>query len=258
MKYFFSLLFSLMFILPLQAQEEPFPGSEVYRNIGAQVDMSLGFYDEDSNAVTLDQLIDKPTIVSFVYYNCPGICTPLLSGKVDVINRLNMTPGEDYQALTLSFNELEGPSLAKAKRKNYFASLKKEFPAGSWPWLSGKSRQIRKFTDKVGFKFIPTGKDFFHPPALIVLSAEGKVVRYFQDTNFSELDLRLAILEARNSWGPTLTDSFLQLTFMYDGDKQAYVPNMWRIILTGGLFFGVLFISIVRFFERRRLAARTA
>ncbi|MGH1366804.1 MAG: SCO family protein [Calditrichia bacterium] len=252
----------LLFFLPLLSvsaqDEESFPGSEVYRNLGAQVDLSLNFFDEDSNYVTLDELIDKPTVVSFVYYNCPGICTPLLSGVIDVFNRLDLEPGEDFEALTLSFNELEGPTLAKAKKANYFKSLTREFPNEAWPWLSGKGRQIRKFTDKVGFKFIPSGKDFFHPPALIILSPEGKVVRYFQSTSFSELDLRLALLEAQDSWGPTLTDSFLQMSFIYDADQQRYVPNMWRIIIVGGLLFGVIFISLVRFIERRRAKVTAA
>jgi protein SCO1/2 len=42
---------------------------------------------DDGRKVQLSQLIDRPTILSMVYCECPGICTPLLNEICDVLGK---------------------------------------------------------------------------------------------------------------------------------------------------------------------------
>ena len=52
----------------------------------------------------IGDLIDRPTILNFVYYRCPGICSPLMDGLSDAMDNTDLVLGEDYRALTISFD----------------------------------------------------------------------------------------------------------------------------------------------------------
>ncbi len=77
------------------------------------------FTDEDFNRVNLLEAIDKPTVIALVYYECPGICTPLMNGLADVMKRSDQVLGEDYQTFMISFNHRETPVLAMNKKRTY-------------------------------------------------------------------------------------------------------------------------------------------
>ena len=58
--------------------------------------------DEKNQTTTLGALIDKPTIINLVYYRCPGICSPLMEGLADVMDKVDLElgkglPGADDQ-----------------------------------------------------------------------------------------------------------------------------------------------------------------
>ncbi len=54
-----------------------------------------------------------------VYFECPGICTPLLNGLADVMKKSDLELGKDYQVFTISFSHSETPVLAQRKKKTY-------------------------------------------------------------------------------------------------------------------------------------------
>ncbi len=62
-------------------------------------------------------MTDIPTILTLVYYHCPGICTPLLSGVAEALKGLKLQPGRDYMVLTISFDDSESHEIANEKKK---------------------------------------------------------------------------------------------------------------------------------------------
>jgi protein SCO1 len=66
--------------------------------LGDTIPLDLKFLNESNDTVTLRQLIDKPTILSFVYFDCPGLCSPLMSGISDAVSKLDMKLGEEYHS----------------------------------------------------------------------------------------------------------------------------------------------------------------
>ncbi len=58
--------------------------------------------NEDSVMVRFEDLIDKPTLLSFVYYDCPGLCSPVMAGIAEIIGKSDLTLGRDYQVITIS------------------------------------------------------------------------------------------------------------------------------------------------------------
>ena len=98
--------------------------------LGDTIPLDLKFLNESNDTVTLRQLIDKPTILSFVYFDCPGLCSPLMSGISDAVSKLDMKLGEEYQLITISFNTTDTPEKALTKKENFVQEIKGEDQIG--------------------------------------------------------------------------------------------------------------------------------
>lgn len=225
----------------------------ITEHLGDYAPLDLQFQDENGDTVLLRKLVNKPTVFSLVYFNCPGICSPLLGGVVDVLDRMDLKPGKDYKAITISFDPSDTPALAREKKKNYFNAFRHgPFPEEDWKWLTGDSVSIKKFTDAVGFKYKREGKDFIHAGALIVISPEGKISRYLRGIEFQPFDLKMAITEAAEGRvGPTISKVLLYC-FSYDPAGKKYAFNFMKVGGTIFLFFVVLFIAFLTIKSKRK------
>lgn len=233
-------IFSISIVFANDAPKQIEIGIE--EKIGNRIPLNTEFFDEKGNYVALKDIITKPTIFNFVYYRCPGICSPLLTELTSVVNFLDLQIGRDYQIITISFDDREKFELASSKRENYFALLKKQIPDASWKFLSGDSVAIHQVTDAVGFRYKREGNDFIHSGALIVASADGKIARYLNGTKFLPFDVKMAITEAsEGKTGPTIT-KLLAYCYSYNPEGRTYVFNVTRV--TGGviLLFAALFV----------------
>ena len=97
----------------ISAQVDQSPDVGIVEHLGKTLPLDLKFVNDKFETVTLRQLINKPTILSFVYFDCPGLCSPLLEGVGDVIQKTDMVLGKDYQVITISFNFRDTPEKAK-------------------------------------------------------------------------------------------------------------------------------------------------
>lgn len=224
----------------------------VDEKLGGYIPLDLKFVDENGDSVQLGQLINKPTILSLVYYRCPGICSPLLSGIVDVVEKIDNIPGEDFFILTVSFDETDSPALSAQKKKNYMASFNKKFPSQHWKFLTGDKSSINKLTEAVGFKFKKQGRDFVHPGLITILSADGKISRYLFGISYLPFDVKMALLEAsQGRTGPTI-NRVLVYCFSYDPDGKKYAFNFLKVTGTIIIFFLFVFVIFLVFTGRAR------
>lgn len=237
----FSVILIVLFALPLIARDaKPVKEVGIDEKLGETVPLDLYFIDEDKDTLVLGDYIDKPTIVTLVYYTCPGICTPLLGEMTSLVDEMDLKPGIDYKILTISFNKDDTPEVAKRKKENFMKGLRKPFPASEWRWVTGDSVSIKRFTDAVGFEFLPDSGNFAHPTSLILLSSEGKITRYLYGINQLPFDLKMAVIEASEGRvGPTIS-KVLQFCFSYDREGQKYAFNFTRV---GGSFI-LLFLVV--------------
>lgn len=205
----------------------------------------LTFNDEQGKPIKLSSLVDKPIVLTLVYYRCPGICTPLLQELVKVADNAKLTPGEDYRLVTISFDPDEKFDLAKNKKANMLAEFKnKNVPPETWSFLTGDEANIRKVTDTVGFYYMPDRNkvDFVHGATVIFLSDKGKIVRYLNGTRFNPAEMELAVLDAAQGRPRSLMQRMQQLCYAYDPEGQAYVLQINRIILGVTLVFALGFV----------------
>ncbi len=217
----------------------------INEHLGEYADLDAVFRSEYGDTVRLRDLVDRPTVLSFVYFQCPGICTPLTGGLLEVVDRIDMTPGVDFKVLTISINKDETPDLALKKKRSFLKGLKRPILDGDWWWLTGDSANIARITQSVGFTFKRTGDDFAHPAALIVLSPDGKIARYLYGITFNPFDLKLALIEAsQERFGPSIA-TVLQFCFSYDPAGRKYVVNILKIAASITLLFAMGFVVVI-------------
>ncbi len=248
-------LLSIIFLLCLQGAAGAIEDLEevgITERLGEYIPLDLSFDDSDGKVVILKDLIDKPTILSLVYFHCPTVCKPLLGAKVDVINLLDMEPGKDYRMLTVSFNEDETPANAKTIKDHFIARSRKQIPPDAWRFLTGKKETIKKLTDSLGYHFKRQGDDFLHPVGIMLISPNGKITRYLYGMSYLPFDLKLGIIEAgAGKVGPTI-NKVLLYCFRYDPQGQTYVFNILKVTATITVFFLLLFVLWLVISTRRR------
>jgi len=199
--------------------------------------------DENEKIVNFKDLIDKPTIVTFVYFNCPMLCSPLMNGLAEVIDKTDLEPGKDYQILTIGFNIAEPLSLAISKKNNYVKNMATKEAATGWKFFITDSANLAKATEALGFRYKKAGTEFLHSATLIFISPEGKITRYLNGTYFLPFEFKMAIAESsKGESGPTI-NKILQYCYGYDSQAQRYVLDVTKV--GGGLILLVLVIMVL-------------
>jgi protein SCO1/2 len=220
---------------------------------GGLVDLDAPLKDEEGKDVTLRQLVDRPTILTLNYFSCAGICTPLLNGVLEMMNRIEMEPGKDFQVITVSFDDRDTPEMAKKKRDNYFRLMKRPILPTGWRFLTGTAAATRRVADSVGFRFKRVAKEngpkedwyeYVHPGAIMLLSPKGKITRYMYGTTFLPADVQMAVGEAARGEVQATIPKLLQFCYSFDPEGRRYVFSMTRVV---GLFMGVLVAGFVIF-----------
>ncbi len=245
-RYLFPCMLALALNAPVRGDGQVPPKVGIQEKLGQTIPLDQELYDETGHLVSLKSLVNKPTIFTFVYFRCPGICTPLLNELTKVIDKTDLVLGKDYQIITISFDYRETPDIAAGKKDNYLQLLKKPEDPNGWRFLTGDSLTIQRVTDGAGFYFTRTGNDFIHAGALIIVSPEGKITRYINGIQYLPFDVKMAVYEASTGKvGPTIA-KILTFCFSYNPEGRTYSLNVMRIafVLTLG-FVGVFVIVFI-------------
>lgn len=224
----------------------------VDQNLDAQISPDLTFINEAGQTVRLGDYFGKrPLLLSLVYYECPGLCTMTLNGIVTSLRPLTFTPGTEFDILTISFDPRETPALAAAKKKRYLADFRRPGAERGWHFLTGDEANIKALTETVGFRyrFDERSKQYAHASAIIVITPQGRVSRYFYGLEYSSKDLRLGLIEAADERIGTVSDAITLLCYKYDPASAKYSLAIMRVlqvaavatVLTLGTFMFVMF-----------------
>ncbi len=220
----------------------------VYENLNKTIPLDLKFVDEYGNKKTLKEFINKkPTILTLNYFSCTSLCSPLLAGVSEVLDKMQLKPYIDYNVLTISIEPLDTPELALSAKKSHLNSIQRPFPPQTWSFLTGSQKNIDAISDAVGFKYQKRQRDsvvdYLHPGVIIVISPNGKIARYLNGVRFLPFDLKLAVLEASEERsGPTIANTLLYC-FAYDAKSKTYVFQAEKIF--GSFMFGGLLIFFI-------------
>ncbi len=216
----------------------------IVEHLNEYVPNNIQLINEKGDTVNLKNIINKPTVLCFVYFECPMLCTPLMNGLAEVIDKSDMKIGKDYQVLTIGFNIEEPLSLAIRKKKNYLSHMKTREAENGWKFFISDSANIARATNALGFKYKRAGNVFLHSATLIFISQNGKITRYLNGTYFLPFEFKMALVESsKGTSGPTI-NKLLQYCYGYDTQSQHYAMDVTKV---GGAVILFLLLAIVFF-----------
>lgn len=223
-----------------------------------QVPLDLEFKDETGRTVKLQEYFgDKPIVLSLVYYDCPQLCSLTLNGLMNVLKTLPMKAGRDFISLTVSFDPKETPELASEKRNAYLQKLANPELNDGWHFLTGDEKNTLALSKAVGFRFVwdPVSKQYAHSSALIIITPQGKVSRYFYPSdvlsNFEPRDIRFGVLDASNGKIGSLADQVILYCYQYDPNRGTYGLVLMRIMRIFALITIVTLVALILFLRHK-------
>lgn len=229
-----------------QGAGEPEVG--VTERLGRKADLSVVLRDEEGREVPLRSIVDKPTLLTLNFFRCTGICTPLLNGVAEMVNRSpDLVPGRDYQIVTVSFDGRDTPEIALRKKQNYLRQMQRPFPPTAWRFLTGPPEATKALCDSVGFRFKQDGDQFVHPGVGIFLSPDGTITRYMYGITFLPSEVAMAVAEARKGEAEPTVARLLPFCYSRDPQGRRTVLEVTRVaglatLLVAGLVVGGLLL----------------
>jgi protein SCO1 len=224
----------------------------IEQHLNAQVPPDLTFRDESGKTVKLgDYFGRKPLILNLVYYNCTMLCGEVLSGLTGTMRLVKFDIGKEFEVVTVSFDPRETPEIAAAKKKEYLKRYTRPGAAEGWHFLTGSAESVNALTKSVGFQYQydPKIDQFAHATAIMVLTPDGRISRYFYGVDFPPKDLRMGLVEASEGKIGNAVDQVLLYCYHYNpatGKYGAVITNILRLgagatILILGSFLFIMF-----------------
>lgn len=213
-------------------------GVGVEQQIGARIPLDLPFTDQDNRDVRLSDYFNRgrPVVITLNYFRCTSLCDYQLNGLVRALQEIEFLPGREFELLTISFDPLEKPLLARTKKRNYIEEYGRLEAASGWHFLTGKNADIRTLTRRVGFgyKWNPEQEEWAHSSALIICTPDGRVARYLGGVMYEPSVLRLSLVEASGGKVGSLLDQVFLICFHYVPSEGKYAPAVMGIMRMGG------------------------
>jgi len=237
----------------------------IEQHLDTQVPPDLIFLDETGNTVKLrDYFGHKPLILNLVYYNCTMLCGEALAGLASAMRLVKFDVGNEFDVVTVSFDPRETPEMAAAKKKDYVGRYGRANAATGWHFLTGQPDSINALTKAVGFQYQYDARtnQYAHATAIMVLTPQGRISRYFYGVDFPPKDLRMGLVEASQGKIGNAVDAVLLFCYHYDpetGKYGAMVANILRLAAAATILIMGIFLFIFWRMDlsvTRRAAAR--
>ena len=214
-------------------------GLTVEEQLGDTIPKDIRFTNHFGEQVTLEQYFhqDKPVLLTLSYYTCPMLCPMILQGIATTADSLSLSPGSDYQMVSVSINPRETVELARAKHEKFVKMM--DAPVGNRGWMFhvGKQEQISQLADTLGFpyRYLEEKEQYAHPAVYFVLTEEGVVSRYLYGLNQKKRTLRLALVEASEGEIGNTIDKVLLYCCQYNPESGSYVAIANRVMNLGAI-----------------------
>jgi protein SCO1/2 len=208
------------------------------QKLNDSVPFNLTFRNEHGQTVALSSFFgQKPVILTLVYYQCPMLCTQVLNGLTRSLKDISLNLGKDYEVVTVSIDPTDQPVLADAKHIMYAGMYGRPGAVDGWHFLTGEEPNIKALAKAVGFRYAydRASGQYAHPSAIMVLTPDGKISRYFYGISYPSRDLRLGLIDASAGKIGTPVDAILLYCYHYDPMTGKYGLIISHVIKIAGL-----------------------
>jgi protein SCO1/2 len=226
----------------------------ITQRLNQPIPPNIQFRDEDGRIIRMGDLFGKrPILLSLVYFDCPALCTEVLNGELRTMKTIPFTLGKDFDAVTISFEPKDTSALAKAKRDVYAGQYGRPGARENWHFLTGDPESINAMTQALGFQYAydAASRQYAHAAAIMLLTPDGRIARYFYGVQYPSRDLRLGLVEASQGKISSPTDHALLLCYQYDPITGKYGLVVMNVVRAGGALT-VLALGLFMFVMFRR------
>ena len=235
-----------------QTNEDDFRSKkpEVSENIGIDsmagdtIPMGLQFRDTDGVLTELGALFDgkQPVMLSFNYSDCPKLCSTQLQNMTQTLRKVSekFKVNDHFQMISISIDPNEQTVRLRETQEKYVKQYNQPGTEDGWHFMNGKQAEIKKLADACGFRYryIARQKYYSHPPVFILLSPDGKIVRYIHGLSYDPNTIEQALVEAAEGkiGSPINWLSYGLGCYVYDESSGQYNFQSMLIMKIGGAF----------------------
>jgi len=260
-EHYNSPLYSPKYYDPAQSEPNGMPEAlkavGIEQKLGSQLPLDTELKDEDGKAVKLGNYFNtgRPVILALVYYECPMLCNQVLNGLTGSLKGMSFDAGKEFDVVAISFDARENdkPDLAKNKKASYVERYNRPGSEKGWHFLTGTQESIDKVTSAAGFsyKWDEKSNQFAHAAAVMVVTPDGKMSRYFYGIDYSPKDLKFGIMESAQDKIGNTAEQLLLYCYHYDPASGKYGLAILNVIRLGGVLT-VLGMGVMGFVFWRR------
>ena len=230
----------------------------VDEKLDAKLPLDLEFTDSTGKTVKLGDYFTgkRPVVIQMAYYRCPKLCGEISKGMVRSMKSLagDLTIGEDFEVLTISFDSRESPELAGQNKEAILDVMKRVSPEQSvrdgWHCMVGDDLNIKRLTDAMGYKFgwVAEAQQYSHPAVLVIATPDGRVSRYLYGVTYAPDTMRLTLTNAsEGTITPSLADKFILSCFSFDPSTGKYTATAYTLMRLAGVVTVIVLGSIIGF-----------
>lgn len=220
----------------------------VDEHLGQQLDMSLPFYDDNGEKVTLGKYFTsgKPVLMAMVYYSCPSLCNFHMNGLTEVFKGLKWTIGQDFDVVFVSMHSKERADLAAPKKESHIQEYGRPQSVNGWHLLTGEEASIQALAKQLGFKFkwVAEQEQFSHVSVAYAVTPGGQISRYLYGIKPDLQTMKLSLLEASEGKIGTFLEQVLLYCFHFNPKKNKYTLYAWNIMRIGAILT-LLILAII-------------
>lgn len=240
---------------------DKFRNAAVQQNLDAKLPLDLTFTDHHGEKVKLGKYFNngKPVVMAMMYYKCPMLCGLVLNTMFDNLKEIAWTPGEQYEALVISFDHREDTRLARTNQQGYAANFGRPGAGKGFHFHTSDKANARRLADVLGFpyQYDEASGQYSHPSAVFVITPDGRISKYLTGLMYKPRTLRLAMVEASDGKVGSLADQVLLLCSHYD-DSAGYVASAVKIMNLSAPVAGVMIVVTLVVVIRKARRARAA
>ena len=244
----------------VSARAQPPPPDDPLNQVGfdqrlnEQVPLDLVFRDETGGLARLGgYFATKPVILTLNYYECPNLCTLVLTQLVETMRKLPFDIGDQFEVITVSIDPRETPAIASAKKATYIERYGRRSAADGWHFLTGEQGAIEQLAQAIGVRYAYDARQdqYAHPSGITVLTPQGKISRYFYGIEYSPTDLRLGLVDASAGKIGSPVDQLLLRCYRYDPVTGRYTVAIMSIVRVVGIATILILVVFVLAMVRR-------
>lgn len=226
------------------------------QRLNSQIPLDAVFLDDHGQPVQLKQYFgSKPVILIMVYYQCPMLCTQVLTGFTGaMLGVRKFTIGREFDVVTVSIDPRDGPQEAAAAKKRYLQRYRRAPEAEQgWHFLTGKKDQIDALAQAVGFRYAwdPEVQQYAHASGIMLLTPQGRVAQYYYGIEYAPRDIQLGLVEASQGKIGNVVDQVLLYCFHYDPRQGRYGAAIFNILRLSALATVLVLGGFMLFMFRR-------